>query len=109
MTGPRPGSYDGSVYARGGYLAAPAASRPPAFQRGLPARAAVTWLTVAEVAAVMRVSKMTVYRLIHSGELSAARFGRSFRVTERSLELYEQASAVTASDSTHPSTPSKEA
>ena len=27
----------------------------------------VKFLTVAEVAAVMRVSKMTVYRLVHSG------------------------------------------
>ena len=28
----------------------------------------------------MRVSKMTVYRLVHSGELPAVRVGRSFRV-----------------------------
>ncbi len=40
------------------------------------------FLTVAEVAAVMRVSKMTVYRLVHSGELDAVRVGRSFRVPE---------------------------
>ena len=38
------------------------------------------FLTVAEVAAVMRVSKMTVYRLVHSGELPSVRVGRSFRV-----------------------------
>lgn len=37
-------------------------------------------LTVAEVAALMRVSKMTVYRLVHNGELPAVRVGRSFRV-----------------------------
>jgi excisionase family DNA binding protein len=35
---------------------------------------------VAEVAALMRVSKMTVYRLVHNGELPAVRVGRSFRV-----------------------------
>ena len=40
----------------------------------------MTFMTVAEVAAVMRVSKMTVYRLVHSGELPAVRVGRSFRV-----------------------------
>jgi excisionase family DNA binding protein len=40
----------------------------------------VTFLTVAEVAAVMRVSKMTVYRLVHAGTLPAVRVGRSFRV-----------------------------
>ena len=38
------------------------------------------FLTVAEVAALMRVSKMTVYRLVHNGELPAVRVGRSFRV-----------------------------
>src|SRR5580700_6761539 len=42
----------------------------------------VRFLTVAEVAAIMRVSKMTVYRLVHSGELEAIRVGRSFRVPE---------------------------
>jgi excisionase family DNA binding protein len=42
----------------------------------------VRFLTVAEVADMMRVSKMTVYRLVHSGELPAIRFGRSFRVPE---------------------------
>nr|WP_243683115.1 helix-turn-helix domain-containing protein [Clavibacter michiganensis] len=40
----------------------------------------VRFLTVAEVAEMMRVSKMTVYRLVHSGDLPAIRFGRSFRV-----------------------------
>ncbi|MEU2347206.1 helix-turn-helix domain-containing protein [Modestobacter sp. NPDC049651] len=51
-------------------------------------RAAVTFLTVAEVAALMRVSKMTVYRLVHGGELSAVRVGRSFRVPERAVHDY---------------------
>ncbi|MFT4158282.1 MAG: helix-turn-helix domain-containing protein [Microbacterium sp.] len=45
----------------------------------------VKFLTVAEVAALMRVSKMTVYRLVHSGELPAIRFGRSFRVPESAV------------------------
>lgn len=48
----------------------------------------VTFLTVAEVAAVMRVSKMSVYRLIHSGELEAVRFGRSFRVEQSAVNAY---------------------
>jgi excisionase family DNA binding protein len=51
-------------------------------------RAAVTFLTVAEVAAMMRVSKMTVYRLVHAGDLSAVRVGRSFRVPERAVQDY---------------------
>lgn len=45
----------------------------------------VRFLTVAEVAEIMRVSKMTVYRLVHSGELPAIRFGRSFRVPESAV------------------------
>jgi excisionase family DNA binding protein len=47
-----------------------------------------SFLTVAEVAAQMRVSKMTVYRLVHAGELEAVRVGRSFRVPEEAVEQY---------------------
>lgn len=45
----------------------------------------VRFLTVAEVAEIMRVSKMTVYRLVHAGELPAIRFGRSYRVPESAV------------------------
>ncbi|MGH3432252.1 MAG: helix-turn-helix domain-containing protein [Thermocrispum sp.] len=48
----------------------------------------VQFLTVAEVAALMRVSKMTVYRLVHSGELPAVRVGKSFRVPEKAVHAY---------------------
>ena len=48
----------------------------------------VRFLTVAEVAEVMRVSKMTVYRMVHSGELPAVRVGRSFRVPEQAVQDY---------------------
>ena len=44
------------------------------------------FLTIAEVADMMRVSRMTVYRLVHSGDLPAIRFGRSFRVPEWAVE-----------------------
>ena len=36
----------------------------------------------------MRVSRMSVYRLIHSGDLEAVRFGRSFRVPEHAVDAY---------------------
>ncbi len=50
---------------------------------------AVRFLTVAEVASMMRVSKMTVYRLVHSGELPAVRVGeRSIRVDRREVERF---------------------
>lgn len=48
----------------------------------------VQFLTVAEVASMMRVSKMTVYRLVHAGELPAARVGRSFRVPRDAVQDY---------------------
>jgi excisionase family DNA binding protein len=48
----------------------------------------VSFLTVAEVAAMMRVSKMTVYRLVHAGDLPAVRVGRSFRVPEKAVHDY---------------------
>jgi excisionase family DNA binding protein len=46
------------------------------------------FLTVAEVADALRVSKMTIYRLVHDGRLPAIRVGRSFRVPESSLRAY---------------------
>ncbi|MBA4505743.1 helix-turn-helix domain-containing protein, partial [Corynebacterium sanguinis] len=46
------------------------------------------FLTVAEVADIMRVSKMTVYRLVHAGDLPAVRVGRSFRVNENAVTEY---------------------
>jgi len=47
--------------------------------------AQMRFLTVGEVAEMMRVSTMTVYRLVHSGELPAVRFGRSFRIPESAV------------------------
>jgi excisionase family DNA binding protein len=61
---------------------------PPASARPDPSLAEVRFLTVAEVAALMRVSKMTVYRLVHSGDLTAVRVGRSFRVPEKAVHDY---------------------
>ncbi len=51
-------------------------------------------LTVAEVATVMRVSRMTVYRLIRRGQLKAIRVGRNYRVREDDLNEYLEAQAV---------------
>ncbi len=43
---------------------------------------------MAEVAAVLRVSTMTVYRLIKAGELRAVRVGRSYRLREDDVDGY---------------------
>ena len=50
--------------------------------------ATARFLTVQEVADLMRVSTMTVYRIIKSGELPAVRVGRSFRVRDVDVDTY---------------------
>ncbi len=45
-------------------------------------------MTVAEVAEILRVSNMTVYRLIKAGELPALRVGKNYRIREHDLEAY---------------------
>ncbi len=45
-------------------------------------------LTVSEVAATMRVSNMTVYRLIKGGELPAVRVGKNYRIRESDVERF---------------------
>lgn len=46
------------------------------------------YLTVAEVAGIMRVSTMTVYRLIKAGDMRAVRVGRSYRLAEDEVDRY---------------------
>ena len=46
------------------------------------------FLTVAEVAAELRVSTMTVYRLIKAGQLASVRVGKSYRVREDDVDRY---------------------
>jgi excisionase family DNA binding protein len=45
-------------------------------------------LTVGEVAATMRVSNMTVYRLIKGGQLPAIRVGKNYRIRESDVNKY---------------------
>ncbi len=51
-------------------------------------------LTAGEVADLLRVSTMTVYRLIRGGELPAVRVGRSYRVRQSDLDGYLQSQLV---------------
>ncbi|MDT4912390.1 MAG: hypothetical protein QOC66_1518 [Pseudonocardiales bacterium] len=78
--------------------AAPKDNEPkePAVRPVDPALSEVRFLTVAEVASVMRVSKMTVYRMVHAGELPAVRVGRSFRVPEQAVHDYLRAAFIEA-------------
>ena len=45
-------------------------------------------LMVREVAELMRVSTMTVYRLIKAGDLPAIRVGKNFRIRRSDVESY---------------------
>jgi excisionase family DNA binding protein len=46
------------------------------------------FLTPQEVADLLRVSNMTVYRLIKSGELRAVRVGKAYRLLEEDVDAY---------------------
>ena len=46
------------------------------------------FLTVAEVARRFRVSNMTMYRLVKSGQLPAVRVGRGYRIREDDVRKY---------------------
>ena len=56
------------------------------------------FVTVAEVAQLMRVSKMTVYRMIHAGDLPAMRVGKSFRVPQVAVQQLIDAGLESWSD-----------
>jgi excisionase family DNA binding protein len=51
-------------------------------------------LTANEVADQLRVSTMTIYRLIRRGELPAVRVGRNYRVRADELDAYLRAQVV---------------
>jgi excisionase family DNA binding protein len=46
------------------------------------------FLTVREVADFMRVSTMTIYRLIGAGSLPAVRVGRRYRIRDTDMHRY---------------------
>lgn len=56
-------------------------------------------LTVAEVAEHMRVSNMTVYRLIKSGDIPALRVGKNYRIRTKDLTAYLDASVTPVQES----------
>jgi excisionase family DNA binding protein len=55
-------------------------------------------LTVGEVATLMRVSNMTVYRMIKSGQLGAIRVGKNYRIRRSDVERYLSDRAVRIED-----------
>ncbi len=55
-------------------------------------------LTVSEVAGALRVSNMTVYRLVRTGQLPAIRVGKNYRIRQADLDSYLQSGAVQAEE-----------
>lgn len=55
-------------------------------------------LTVGEVATLMRVSNMTVYRMIKAGQLGAIRVGKNYRIRRSDVERYLTDRAVNVED-----------
>ncbi|MCU1437568.1 MAG: hypothetical protein JWP66_655 [Naasia sp.] len=47
-------------------------------------------LSVAEAADLLGVTRLTVYRLVHAGELPALRFGPVYRIPEKSLRVVQE-------------------
>ena len=54
-------------------------------------------LTPLEVADAMRVSTMTVYRLVKSGQIPAIRVGKHLRIRVADLDTYLESRMVTPS------------
>ena len=61
--------------------------------RSTPYRLNPQLLTIFEVAAILRVSKHTVYRLVHDGDLEAIRVGRSFRIPQHAISAIRRANS----------------
>jgi excisionase family DNA binding protein len=55
----------------------------------------VKFLTIYELAVMMRISKMSAYRLVRTGELEAIRVGRSYRIPEQAVLAYMRDAAFT--------------
>jgi excisionase family DNA binding protein len=55
----------------------------------------VRFLTVYELALMMRISKMSAYRLVRTGELESIRVGRSYRIPEQAVIAYMREAAFT--------------
>lgn len=54
----------------------------------------VEWLTVAQVADRLKLSKMTVYRMVEQKALPAFQFGRAYRIRSEDYDEFVRKSAT---------------
>lgn len=84
-----PVTYPASIYealAGPPPASSPHAAPPPPHAEASEAR---ELFTVAEVAGMLRVSEMTIYRLFHAGRLrGAVRFGRQIRIPDTAIHEF---------------------
>ena len=59
------------------------------------------WLTVDEIARSLRMSKMTVFRLIDAEALPAYQFGRSVRIRSADFAAYQESCRMAARSDGH--------
>jgi len=52
------------------------------------------WMSIERVAETLAISPQTVRRLVHDGELQAARGGRQWRIASETLEAFLRPKAV---------------
>jgi excisionase family DNA binding protein len=45
-------------------------------------------LTIIQIAKLLKVSKMTIYRYIKAGKLSAIKIGRDFRIKQSDFDMF---------------------
>lgn len=55
----------------------------------------MVWYSVEEFSALLKVSRMTGYRLIHKGKIEAKKFNNQFRVSQEALDRYVKESSYT--------------
>jgi excisionase family DNA binding protein len=58
------------------------------------------WLTYAEAGQMVGLSRVTLWKLVSTGEVEAARVGRAVRINRESLTAYMRRSAASSATST---------
>ena len=53
------------------------------------------YLTIEEVAKILKVNYQLIYRLVRAGELPSSRVGRVYRISEPDLDAYLEKSKIT--------------
>jgi excisionase family DNA binding protein len=67
------------------------------------------FLTVIEIASILKISKALAYRLIANGEIPSIRFGRTVRVKTEALDEFIEKNSSTSISQSSPENPSPQA